>query len=61
MLLKDRFVSLVPSLPDEGLYMAAAAHLRVLLVHLLPAGLREELCAAARQTVWVQVVLRVRH
>lgn len=38
-----------------------ASHLSVLLVHLLPAGLREELCAAARQTVGVQVLLRVCH
>lgn len=60
-MLQNCFVSLVLSLPDEYLYIAAAAHLCVLLVHLLPAGLREELCAAARQTVWVQVKLRVRH
>lgn len=34
-------------------------HLRVLFIHLLPAGFRENLCAAARQTVLIQIAFRV--
>lgn len=35
-------------------------HLCVLFIHLLPAGFRENLCAAARQTVLIQIAFRVR-
>jgi hypothetical protein len=35
-------------------------YLRVLFIHLLPAGFREKLCAAARQTVLIQNAFRVR-
>lgn len=40
---------------EQGLSL----YLRVLFIHLLPAGFRENLCAAARQTVLIQIAFRV--
>lgn len=40
---------------EQGLSL----YLCVLFIHLFPAGFRENLCAAARQTVLIQIAFRV--
>lgn len=40
---------------EQGLSL----YLCVLFIHLLPAGFRENLCAAARQTVLIQIAFQV--